>query len=195
VNEELSVAGTKVVQSRFSVRRPDNAILRAPSVAHVQHLTFAAIARQRFLLGLSKGLLGRAFQQIEQRRLADVPQTVHRGDEVITLIKIAIVLDDRNIPAGGSEDAQRMILAIRRPGGFFKALDDDPPDVLPDPFIEDGAEKGAEGFRRRRALAHADRGFRPWFNERNEAQILSLDLLEKVVDLERVLDVFRMYNT
>ena len=164
-------------------------------MAHVQHLTFAAIARQRFLLGLSEGLLGRAFQQIEQRRLADVPQTVHLGDEVIALIKIAIVLDDRNIPAGGAEDAQRMILAIRRPGGLFKALDDDPPDVLPDPFIEDVAEEGAEGFRRRRSLAHADRGFGLRFNERNEAQILSPDLLEKVIDLERAPDVFRMDHT
>ena len=116
------------------------------------------------------------------------------GDEVIALIEVAVVLDDRHIAAGGTEDAQRMAQPIGRPRGFFEDLDDDPPDVVPDPFVEDRAEEAAEGLGRHRTLAHAAGSARPRLHQGYEAEVLGPDLLEEVIDLERVLHVLRVHH-
>ena len=195
VREEAPIAGTQVVQARLAVGRPDDAILRAAAVAHRPDVALPAVARQRLLLGLPEGVLRRALEEFGKRGLADVAQPVLGGDEVIALIEVAVVLDDRDIPAGGTEDAQRMVQAVGRPRGFLEDLDDDPPDVLPHPLVEDRAQEVAEGFRRHGALAHAARRGRLRLDQGDEAEVLGLDLLEEAIDVERVPDVLRMDDT
>ena len=195
VGKKTPIAGAEVIQVRFVVSGLDDAIFRATPVAHGADIAFPTTARQRLLFGFSEGFLCRAFEEFQKRGFTDVAQAVLRGDEVISHVKVAVVFDDRDIPADRPKDTQRMVQTVGRSGSLLEDLHDDPPDVLMNPFVKNGAEEGAEGFRRYGAGAHAAPGGRLRLDEGNEAKILGLDLLEEAVDVEGVLDVLRMDNT
>ena len=74
-------------------------------------------------------------------------------------------------------------------------LHDDPPDVLPHPLVEDGAQEDAERFSRHGARAHAALGSRLLLHKRDEADVLGVDLLEETVHLEGMPDVLGMHDT
>jgi len=114
VDEEAFIAGTQVVQPCFTVWGLDDAIFRASSVTHGPDFAFPAIAGQGSPLGLSKGVLRRAFEQCEQRGFTDIAQAMLRGDKVIARIEVPVMFDDRHIPAGRPKNTQRMVLAVRR---------------------------------------------------------------------------------
>ena len=106
-------------------------------------------------------------------------------DEVVALIEVAVVLDDRHVAAGRAEDAQRVAEPERRPRRFFEDLDDDPPHVVADPFVEDRAEKRAKGLGRHRPVAHAA-GEPPCRSTSGmKLRYWRPDLLEEVIHLER----------
>src|SRR5215467_14413614 len=114
-----------------------------------------------------------------------------RGDKVITGIEVAVVLDDRHIPTGGAKDTQRVVLSVGRSRRLLEHLHDNAPDVLPHPLVKDGAQKSAKSLSRHRAWAHTALHM---LNERNEAEILRFNLLEKAVYLEGVLDILCMHH-
>src|SRR5512136_2639674 len=116
------------------------------------------------------------------------------GDKMIARIEVPIVFNDRHIPAGVPKNTQRMLLSVCRSGGLLKYLHHDPPYVLPDPFIKDGAEEDSKRISRHGPGAYANFGRRPQFNQGNEAEVLSFDLLEKPVHRKRVEDIFGMDN-
>lgn len=57
VVEEPLVSGAEVIQSRFSVGRSGESVLRALSITDKAHVTLAAIARKCRLFGLSETAL------------------------------------------------------------------------------------------------------------------------------------------
>jgi len=71
-----------------------------------------------------------------------------------------------------------MVQDVGRPGSLLEALDDDPPDFLPDPLVEDSSAEVSEGFRWHGSLAHAAPVVRLRLDKRNEAEVLCFDLLE-----------------
>jgi len=154
VDEEAFIAGTQVVQPCFTVWGLDDAIFRASSVTHGPDFAFPAIAGQGSPLGLSKGVLRRAFEQCEQRGFTDIAQAMLRGDKVIARIEVPVMFDDRHIPAGRPKNTQRMVLAVRRSRRLLEHLHDDAPDVLPYPLIKDGTEKRAKRLGWHSARAH-----------------------------------------
>ena len=87
-------------------------------------------------------------RSVDEGSLPDVAQAMFGVDVVVAGKEISIVFDDRDISADGPEDAQRMLLPERRPGRFLENLHFDPADIPAHPFVEDGAEKVAPGFRR-----------------------------------------------
>ena len=115
-------------------------------------------------------------------------------DKMIARIEVPVVFNDRKIPAGAPKDTQRMVLSVCRSCGLLEYLYHDPPYVLPHPLIKDGAEKDAKRISWHRSGAHAPFGGWSQLNQRNEAEVLGFDLLEKAVNLKRMLDIFRMDN-
>jgi hypothetical protein len=105
------------------------------------------------------------------------------------------VFDNWNAPADSLEDAKRMLLTECRSGGLLKYLHFDSPDILCHPLVKDGAEKSTPSFRRHAAIAHAAFCMRPRFNQRQEADVLGIELLEESVYLHRVLDIMGIHYT
>ena len=105
VQEEALQSRAQVVEARFALRRPDETVLGASAVAHGQHFAFAAVTRQGVPLGLAEIPLRRAFQQLAERRLADVAQAVFAVDVVVAREKVAVVFDNRDLAAGFAENA------------------------------------------------------------------------------------------
>ena len=120
----------------------------------------------------------RAFQELDQVFFLYVPDPVFFIDKMIAGEKIAVMLDDRDIPAFRPEQAERMILAEGRPGCFLEYLDLDPTDILFDPFIKDAAKEIAPGFGCDRKRIDAIREVGPADDQRQEAHIGRPDLLE-----------------
>src|SRR5262249_26867882 len=87
-----------------------------------------------------------------------------------------------------------MVLSVSWPCSLLEHLHDDPPDVLSYPLVKDGTEKRAKRLSRHRARAHT--ACRSWLplDERNKAEVLGLNLLEKAVHLEGVLDILGMHH-
>jgi len=146
VGEEALVAGTQVVQPGFASGRPENAILRAPSVAEVEDVAFQAIAGQGVLFELPEGPLSGTLDEIDQPGLTDISQVVFPVHEVIAGKKIPIVLDHGHITAGFLEDAQGLLLPQSLSCRLLEDLDKYLPDVLTHPLIKDSAKKSAECF-------------------------------------------------
>ena len=152
MREKSPIPGAKIVQARLAIWRLKNAIFRAAAIAHFSNVTFTAIARQGLLLGTAEGCLRRTLKKRSERGFTNVSQPMLNVNEMIALIEISVVLDDRNIPAGRAEDAKRMSHPIGRACSFFKALNDDPVHIVPHPLVKDRAEKISEvnrpGFHR-----------------------------------------------
>jgi hypothetical protein len=53
-------------------------------VAHLQDFALPAEAGQALSFGLSKGFLGGAFEELDERCLANIPGAMGRIDKVIT---------------------------------------------------------------------------------------------------------------
>src|SRR5262245_20589304 len=104
-----------------------------------------------------------------------------RGNEVIARIEIPVVFNNRDIPAGGPKNTQRMILSVRRSRRLLEHLHDDVPDIVPYPLVKDGTEKRAKRLSWHGARAHAAGCHWLPFDKRNKADILGLDFLEKAV--------------
>jgi hypothetical protein len=113
---------------------------------------------------------------------------------VITRKEVSIVFDDGNVTASLSKDAERMFLPEGGSGCFLEDLHFDPFDILARPLIEDGAEKITQSFSRHSAAA--DTTLLVWLrlNQRQELDVLSLDLLEEPVNPGGILDVLCMHN-
>ena len=105
MREKVLVAGAKVIEPVFAVRRSQNAVLRAPAIAHSKHLAGFAVAGQTIELGLPERPLARAFQQIGQRGFHYIPRAVARVCKVVTAKEVAVCLDHGDIAAGLPEDA------------------------------------------------------------------------------------------
>ena len=83
MGEEAFVACTQVVQPSFAIRRIMEAILRAPTMAHVQNIARLTIAGQGVQFRLPKRPLRSTFQKINQWNLLNIPQPVFGVDEVV----------------------------------------------------------------------------------------------------------------
>ena len=92
-------------------------------------------------------LLRGALEQFDQGLLPDVAEAMLGVDKVVARVEIPIVLDHRDVPACLPEDAQRVLLPERRPGGLLEYLHPDLADVLAHPLVEDGAQEIAPGHR------------------------------------------------
>src|SRR6516165_2322974 len=87
--EERLIASTKVIQARFSVRSLQEPMLRALTVTGESYVAFSAVLRKSRLLGITEVLLLRQTNQIRQRRVHYVAQTIFRVYEVIARIQIS----------------------------------------------------------------------------------------------------------
>jgi len=155
VGKKALVACTQIIQPSFAVRRPENTILRAPSVTKFEDVAFQAIAGKGVPFELSECPLRGTFDEIDQSGLTDIPQVMFPVDEVIADKEISIVLNNRNIPAGFLKDAQGMLLPQGCCSRLLKDLNSNLPDILARPLIEDGAKESAEGLGRHGGRAHA----------------------------------------
>ena len=87
--KELAVAGTEIVQPRFSVFVADEAVLRALPVTGEEEAALTALTGQRVVLQPCEGLLFVAIHEACQRLLADISQPVLGIDEVVARIDVA----------------------------------------------------------------------------------------------------------
>jgi len=115
-------------------------------------------------------------------------------DEVITRKEVSIVFDDRNITAGLSKDAKRMLLPESSSGRLLKYLHFDLLDILTYPLIEDGAEKIAQSFSGHSAAANVALFVWLRLDQGQKLEILGFDLLEEPVNLGGILDVLCMHH-
>jgi hypothetical protein len=189
------VTGTQVIQSRFAIRCLDEAVLRALTVAHGPDLTLQTIAGKSIPFGMPECSLFRTFQQFRQWSFDDIPEAMFCIYEMITGEEIAIVLDNRHIPADRTKDAQRMLLPECRSGCLFEYLYFDLSDILTYPLVEDCAEKISPIFGWRGEVA--DSAFSVWLpvNHRQKGYISSSDLLEVPVDPDWIPDIVCIHDT
>ena len=83
MQEETLQSRAEIVESWIAIRRPDKAVLWAASITHGQHLALAAVTGKGIPLCFAEVSLCLAFQQLTQRRLADISQPVLAVHEVI----------------------------------------------------------------------------------------------------------------
>jgi hypothetical protein len=195
VGKKTFIARTQVVQSFFTIRRSEEAILRAPTITHRPDITCPAITGKSLQFGLPECSLLRTLEQLDQWSFLDVPKVMFSVNEVVTGKEISVVFDDWNITAGRPEDTQRMVLIKGRSGSFLEYLHFDPPDIMAYPLVEDSAEKRTPGFSRHGAAAYAAFDIRVRLDQRQKGYVLGIDLFEKSVDLGRVPDVMCIHHT
>jgi hypothetical protein len=125
------------------------------------------------------------FEEAAQIRLADIPDSMGRVDEVVAGEKISIVFDDRNVAAGRTEEAEGMLLAEGDADRFFDDLNFDPADVVPDPFIENRTEERPPRFSPDGEGTEAVGLLRMWLDQGEETDFAGSDRFEKSIDLVR----------
>jgi hypothetical protein len=194
VGEKAFEPCAQVVQPVFTIGRPENAILRAPSVTKFEEVTVPAIAGQGVPFELSEFSLSVTFEQIDQSGPTDIPEVVLPVNEVIASIEISIVLDHGNVTTGFLKDAQGVFLPQSRFCSFLEDLDSYLLDVPAHPLIKDGAEKSAESLRGRGQRAYTSIDVRPGLHQGEETDVCGSDLLKEPVNLVGVVDVVAVHH-
>ncbi len=108
MDEKLFQARTQVIQSLFTVRRLDDAVFGAAAIAHAQYFALPAVARQTRPFFLSEVALSWILDHFREGLLVDITDLVFRQNVVVARIKIAVMLDNRDIAAGFTVDAKRV---------------------------------------------------------------------------------------
>ena len=111
MGKEPQVSFAEKVETSLSIRCPDEAVFRTFAVAHVEHFTAPAVCGERVAFGTSEGPLLRAFHHLDKRCLNQIADAVLFVHVVIARVKIPVVFDDWNVPAGFPEDAEGMLLS------------------------------------------------------------------------------------
>ena len=106
MGKKAFVARTQVIQSRFSIRCLEEAVLRTLPIAHSPDLTFQAVAGQSLYFGFTERPLHRTLEKLDQRSLRYISKAMLDVDEVVTRIEVSVVFDNGNVAAGRPEDAQ-----------------------------------------------------------------------------------------
>ena len=192
--EKTLIPRTQVVQPFLPVRRLKDAVLGAPPVAHPPDFAVEAITGQPVPLGRSECSLLRAFEQFDQRLVAYISEVMFSIDEVIAGKEVSVMFDHGKITARLAKDTKRLLTPQGRLGNLFEYLDLDPPNVLAQPFVEDGAEKVAERFSRYAAAAYAPIAFAFRRHKGQKPQIFGFDLFEEPVHSGGGLDVLCIHH-
>lgn len=150
----------QIAQPGFAARGSRKPVLGAAAVAQRQGLAAVALSGQRRAFGFAEDTLSLAPDQPAQNRNADVTQKVRGIDEVIATVDIAVVIGDQHVPTLLAKNAQRVLGAHQRPESLIDDLHDHLAHVLPDPLVEDAAEKPAPFFGRDGACGDASCGGR-----------------------------------
>jgi hypothetical protein len=82
--EKTFISRTQVIQSRFTIWRPDKAILRTLAITHRPDFTLQAITGERIQFGLAECSLRRTLENLDQWRLLYISEPVFAIDEVVT---------------------------------------------------------------------------------------------------------------
>ena len=101
---------------------------------------------------------------------------------------------DRNVAAGRSEDAKRVLLIEGCSGSLFEYLHFDPSDISVYPLVEDSAEKCSPSLTGDAEGADSAFGVRLMLDHREEVYVFGVDLLEESVDSEGKPDIVRVYH-
>jgi hypothetical protein len=107
VYEKRLVTFAQIVQSCFSILRPDQTVLGTLAIADMQEFTLPAALWKRSPLVLSELSLLVRDNEFDQGRLEDVSQEVLGLHEVVAGIEIAVVLERHALTAYRAEDADR----------------------------------------------------------------------------------------
>lgn len=137
-------------------------VLGASAVAKEADVTRLACLGQCGKFGCTKFGLRLGFDQVGEGCLVDLAQEVSPVHIVIAGIQVAVVFQSQRPAAGFREDAQARGPAHILPQSDLKMLDEDPADIVPDPFIKDCA---AISWRETSAnssviILNSDRGYR-----------------------------------
>ena len=150
MGEERPVPCAQVVEPCLPVRRLDEPVLGAASVANESHGAFLAVTCQRVQLVLAELALLLRRHQLHHRRLGDVTQKTVRLHKVITGVEVPGVLQRQSGAAGRGKDAQRGGCTDPRCEGYVKDLYEHTAHVAPYPLVKDAGQKPAVLFRAHR---------------------------------------------
>lgn len=141
MGEELPKTIAQVVESRLVVLRDGEPVFGASSIADVKPRTCVTLPGQVISLGITEHALYRRVDQLGQGRGRNIPDPVLRRDEVIARIDGTVLFYDEHAPAGRGHPAK--VCASSRPyePHLGNLLDFKAPDVVPGPFVENGAEE------------------------------------------------------
>ena len=139
--EELPVARTEVVQSRFPLRGNREAMLGATTPAGVQHVALATEAGQGSLLVRSKSFRHRPFDHLPDTAIEHIAQPVFGVDIVVAGEERAVVFQSHGAAALLCEDTNRRRLAHPGGQGPLEVHDEDIAHVLSHPLLVDGYQE------------------------------------------------------
>ena len=156
VLEELVIALTEVVETRFTISGMGETIFRTFSIASKEILTFATLTGQRLLFGLTKCLLARRIHHVDERIRLDIAQLILREDEVVTRINITIPLYRSRMTTRFGQSANTWLLTNPIGKGGVEELNIIVANIIAHPFIEYSAKEVAPLLRGYTKL-HEDR--------------------------------------
>ena len=138
VKEHL-IALAEVVKSGLRLRTQYNTIFRTASMTQFQNIACKTIARQCIKFSPAECSLLLMVKKGGNWYCLDITQAMFRIHEVVTRVKIAVILNDWYIPTGLSENAQSMVLSQCRSGHLLKYLHHHPANIVGHPGVEDSA--------------------------------------------------------
>lgn len=155
VTKKPPVCGAKVRQAWLFRWAAGETVLGAATIAPFEHVTLAAIVRQRVALAFSKLEHFWSSHQFTQRSLAQAADPVTGIHEVVTGVEATVVLQYGHVTARLAEYAQRMRQAHCRSQRFIEELHDNSTEITLDPGVKDYAQKFTERLGRRGTRADA----------------------------------------
>lgn len=141
VLEKQLVSRAEIIQAFLPIRRTEEAVLRALTVAGKANLAFAAVFWERIPFILAELALLRGADQAQQGTINHVAQPVLRIDVMVARVEIAIVFDGHGVTARPTKDAQAGLHPHPGLECDIKKLDVKSPHIAPHPLVEDRAKK------------------------------------------------------
>ena len=200
--KELVIAFAEVVQSLFSISSADKTILRALSVTGEKILALKTLARKRIPLRITERLLLLAIHHLDEGILTDIAKLILRENEMIAGIDIPVVFHHTGVTTGSCHGTDSRLLPHPVCKGGIKELDIVLPDIIVHPFVKyctkeiapllrlhtERRERKAVVVRRRGQMASVRMRHESLHNRR-ELDIAAADILEKTVELQRMVPV------
>ena len=199
---EAAVAGAKIVETGISIAIVCETVFGTFAVTGKQHVALLALLRQGAVFEQTETLLLLAVEHLDESVLIDIAEPILGKDEVVAGIDVAVLLHHASVSTVFGIHATAWRKAHPVGQRAIEELNEDAPDVVPHPFVEDGTEKAAPLLGRHRergdgtGLIIVRRGQMPTvgmrldaFDDGSKLQVGATVLFKEMIEFERIVGI------